>query len=83
MNEPVADLGAPSLCGAAAGCWPCGSALSPSQGLDAASPSATISCSRRISCSAGLRRNGRRDPSELIKASKRILNAAGRSITGN
>ena len=37
----------------------------------------------RISSSAGLRRNGMRDPSELISASKRILNAAGRSMTGN
>ncbi|MNV43298.1 hypothetical protein D3C71_1350080 [compost metagenome] len=37
----------------------------------------------RISSSAGLRRNGKREPSELNKASKRILNAAGRSITGN
>ncbi|MCY1416211.1 hypothetical protein D9M71_317130 [compost metagenome] len=83
MKEPVADFGAPSRSGAAAGCWFSGSALSASHGLGGANPSATISFSMRISSSAGLRRNGKREPSELNKASKRILNAAGRSITGN
>ncbi len=77
MNEPVADFGAPSRSGAAAGCWPSGSAASASHGLGGARPSATISCSMRISSSAGLRRNGKREPNELSESPKRILNAGG------
>ncbi|MDT4883439.1 hypothetical protein FQZ97_1194800 [compost metagenome] len=82
MNEPVADRGAPEDSGAAAGCWASGSADS-IQELIFALWALKASCSRINSCSACLRRNGIFEPRELIRLSKRDLNAAGRWITGS
>ncbi|MNH43439.1 hypothetical protein D3C79_1053450 [compost metagenome] len=82
MNDPVADFGAPSCSGAAAGC--CESGLADStQGLISAASAINASFSSSSNCSACLRRNGIFEPRELIRLSKRVLNAAGRWITGN
>ncbi|MDT4882028.1 hypothetical protein FQZ97_1179360 [compost metagenome] len=77
--EPLADLGAPSASGAAAGCCICGAAFS-SQGLP---PGRLSGSSRPCGSSSPRFQKGSRELREAISRSTRLLIAGGRSITGN